>query len=250
MAALQFFTVNAHLDAVLDGVSDPAVEHLTGFMDFIPRVSAGGIVWGPSLDTPAGLVLRPIRGEFGSDGVLHRSVGVDEVQTVTITGSPTGGNFTLTFSGQTTGNIAYNATATQVQTALAALSTVGAGNVEVAGSAGGPWTVTFKGDLAFLNVAQMTSNSAGLTGGSTPTAGVATTTGGAAPAAGVELVAPTASLPLTKLIYDVVPSDIKLGGTDLYIAPFAFSAPTTGGATVNLASVTRIPALPGLKPIA
>ena len=48
------------------------------------------------------------------------------------------GMFTLTFGGQTTAEIAYNAEATAVQTALEALPTVGAGNVAVAGAAGGP----------------------------------------------------------------------------------------------------------------
>lgn len=52
--------------------------------------------------------------------------------TLTAGGSPpTAGTFTLTYVGQTTGNIAHNATAAAVQTALEALSTIGAGNVEV-----------------------------------------------------------------------------------------------------------------------
>jgi hypothetical protein len=36
--------------------------------------------------------------------------GTNEIQQVAITGGPTGGTFTLTYSGQTTGAIAYNAT--------------------------------------------------------------------------------------------------------------------------------------------
>lgn len=67
------------------------------------------------------------------------------VKTVTITGTPTGGTFTLSFGGQTTSGIAYNATAAAVQSALVALSSVGAGNATVSGSAGGPYTVTFNG---------------------------------------------------------------------------------------------------------
>jgi hypothetical protein len=53
---------------------------------------------------------------------------------------PTAGNYTLTVSAQTTGNIAWNATPAQVQTALEALSSVGAGNALVALTAGGPTT--------------------------------------------------------------------------------------------------------------
>ncbi|WP_280389313.1 hypothetical protein [Nocardia wallacei] len=64
--------------------------------------------------------------------------------TVTITGSPTGGTFTLTVDGQTTTGIAYNAAASAVQSALEALSTVGTGNATVTGSAGGPYSVLLK----------------------------------------------------------------------------------------------------------
>lgn len=101
-----------------------------------------------------------------------------EVQTVTINGGPTGGTFTLTYAGQTTAGIAYNAAASAVQSALAALSNVGTGNVTVSGSAGGPYTVTFGGALADQNVPQMTANASSLTGGTSPSVTVATTTEG------------------------------------------------------------------------
>jgi hypothetical protein len=105
------------------------------------------------------------------------SAVTNEVQTVTITGGPTGGTFTLTFSGQTTAAIAYNATAAQVQTALEALSNVNPGDVTVTGNAGGPYTVTFGGQYLGDNVTQMTAT-ASLTGGTTPGVTVATTTAG------------------------------------------------------------------------
>lgn len=88
---------------------------------------------------------------------------ITTVQTVTITGTPTGGNFTLTFSGQPTGNIAYNATAQAVENALLALSNIGPGDVSVSGANGGPWTVTFLNDLAGTSQPIMTKNAAGLT---------------------------------------------------------------------------------------
>lgn len=103
--------------------------------------------------------------------------GTSEVQTVTITGGPTGGTFTLTYSAQTTGAIAYNAAASAVETALNALSNLD--GVTVSGANGGPYTVTFPVDMG--NTAQMTGNGAGLTGGAAPAVVVATTTPGVAP---------------------------------------------------------------------
>lgn len=104
----------------------------------------------------------------------------NEVQTVTITGSPTGGTFTLTWNSQTTAGIAYNATAATVRTALEALSNIAPGDVTVTGSAGGPYTVTFGGAYLGDDVAQMTASGASLTGGSSPAVSVATTTAGGA----------------------------------------------------------------------
>ncbi len=104
----------------------------------------------------------------------------DEIQTVTITGSPTGGTFTLSFGGGTTSPIAYNASAATVQADLAALAFIGTGNVSVTGSAGGPWTVEFIGSLADAPQSLMTANSSGLTGGASPTATPARTQAGSA----------------------------------------------------------------------
>ena len=61
-----------------------------------------------------------------------------EVQSLTLSGAQTGA-YTLGFNGQTTGSLAYNATADQVQTAVQGLSSVGAGNILVSqtGASGG-----------------------------------------------------------------------------------------------------------------
>ncbi|MDX2551327.1 phage tail tube protein [Streptomyces stelliscabiei] len=106
----------------------------------------------------------------------------NEVQQVAITGGPTGGTYTLTWSGQTTAGIAYNATSGAVQSALEALSNIGVGDVVCAGGPhpGTPVTVTFQGALAETDVAQMTASAAGLTGGTSPAVNVTTTTPGGA----------------------------------------------------------------------
>jgi len=117
-------------------------------------------------------------GKNTSTGLYEPYAAVtNEVQTVTISGGPTGGTFTLTFSGQTTAAIAYNATAATVQTALEALSNINPGDITVTGNAGGPYTVTFGGQYLGDNVAQMSATGS-FTGGSSPTVAVATTTAG------------------------------------------------------------------------
>lgn len=107
--------------------------------------------------------------------------GVDEKETLTMTGTPTGGTFTLTYSAQTTAAIPYNATAAQVQTALINLSNIGVNEVRCTG---GPFPATaivvnFQGLLSgTLASAPLTMSAAGLTGGTSPTIGIVRTTTG------------------------------------------------------------------------
>lgn len=113
---------------------------------------------------------------YVSDPYMIATGGTDEVQTVSITGTPTGGNFTLTFNGQTTGNIAHNANAAAVQAALVALSNVDTGEIVVTGT-NPNFTLTFHGQYDSQPVSQVTATAA-LTGGTTPGVTTATTTQG------------------------------------------------------------------------
>lgn len=92
----------------------------------------------------------------------------NEVQVVVV--DATGGTYTLTYSGQTTAAIAFDATAGAVQSALEALSNIGVGDVAVVLSSTGVYQVTFQGALADTNVAQMTADPTNLTGGSSTAA--------------------------------------------------------------------------------
>ncbi len=109
---------------------------------------------------------------------LDSGTATSEVQTVTITGTPAGGTFTLSFRGQTTAGIAYNATSAQVVTALVALTTIGAGGVTATGGPlpTTPVVVTFAATLAGTDVGTMTADGSGLTGGSSPQVTVTVTT--------------------------------------------------------------------------
>lgn len=94
------------------------------------------------------------------------SGGTDEVQIVTLT-KVTGGHFTLEFDGDTTAHIAASAvlpTAKAIEEALEALADIEKGDVAVTGSAGGPYTVTFKGRYADTDVPTLVAADVDLTG--------------------------------------------------------------------------------------
>ena len=108
------------------------------------------------------LIGYPAAYNRGVSGTYRRNG--NGVQVVTITGTPTGGTFTLTYGGATTAPLAYNAAAATVQTALRTLP--GLSGATVSGSAGGPFTVT----IGTVGVATgpITGSGAGLTGGTSP----------------------------------------------------------------------------------
>jgi hypothetical protein len=91
----------------------------------------------------------------------------NEIQRVRIIES-TGGTYTLTFRGQTTTPLAFNASCEQIETALEALATIGPGNVAVAPEASGDVVrciVTFAGALFQKTVPQLRGDGSELTGG-------------------------------------------------------------------------------------
>ncbi len=108
------------------------------------------------------------------------SAAVNERQRLSITGTPTGGNFTLVYDGQTTTTIAYDASAATVQAALEGLSNIAAGDVSCSGGAlpGTLVEITFQGNLAGQNVPLISIGTNSLTGGTTPTPSVAVFTQG------------------------------------------------------------------------
>ncbi|VTR93557.1 rhs repeat-associated core domain-containing protein : YD repeat protein OS=Isosphaera pallida (strain ATCC 43644 / DSM 9630 / IS1B) GN=Isop_2419 PE=4 SV=1: VCBS: RHS_repeat [Gemmata massiliana] len=110
--------------------------------------------------------------------VSSTKYATDAVQVIVLTGSPTGGTFALSFGGSTTSALAYNASAATVQAALAGLASIGSGNVQVSAAAGGGWEVRFIGTKAGTYQAAITSNGAGLTGGTSPAASTSTINAG------------------------------------------------------------------------
>lgn len=161
-------------------VGDPVVN-VQAALEGLASLGAGNIaVAGTSLlDGPITLTFQ---GDLaGTDVPLASGEGgTSEVQNVAIDETTMGGTFTLTFGGQTTIAIAFNASAADVQSALEALSTIGADNVEVTGGPGpgSSWSVTFRGELAALPMSLLTGDGSSLTGGATTDVTVTETTAG------------------------------------------------------------------------
>ena len=100
----------------------------------------------------------------------------NQIQNVKITGSPTGGTFTLTVNSVATTALPYNAPAAAVAAALAGLSSVGTGNVMVTGTAVNDATgLNVQWIGAKSGVAQTITSSATLTGGTSPAVSITST---------------------------------------------------------------------------
>ena len=98
-----------------------------------------------------------LRGGVNLNVAEANGSGINEIQTITTNGA-TAGTFKLSFTDpvggftRTTGDLPFDATSGEVQTALENLTSVGSGNVSVTGAVGGPWQVEFVADYAATDV--------------------------------------------------------------------------------------------------
>lgn len=214
---LTYETLASHLRASVDdvGVGDSDMEATPGYeYEYIPHPTqdnvatmtvqvggegyaneANGVRWNEWTITGDGTDTQNTEWQFSGtafikdgypipgwyEGVATGGTqGVNAVQTLTITGSPDSGTFTVTnpANGLTSGTIAYNAANGDIQTALEAI--VGAGNITVSGDAlpANAKTLTFGGDLAYQVVPLLAANGAALGGGSDPAAAITEATPG------------------------------------------------------------------------
>ncbi len=100
----------------------------------------------------------------------------NEVQELTVGGE--GGTFRLTFQGQTTSPVAFDASAAALQAELEALSSIPAGGLTVGASPGAsaPYTIAFEGPLGNANVPQLLTGGSKLTGSEATPASITATT--------------------------------------------------------------------------
>lgn len=109
-------------------------------------------------------------------GARFTTAGITTVRTVTATqnsqqwnltnGGASAGTFTLTYNGDVTAGIAFDATVAAVQAAIDLLAGVIAGvTLTVTGTDAGPWTLTASGTGANISTNTLTYDGSGLTGG-------------------------------------------------------------------------------------
>lgn len=166
----------------------------------------------------------------------------DEVQRVW--NNATGGTFTLTYSAQTTGSLNYNATASQVETALELLSNIVDVTVTGSGTAANPWIVTFL-DPGSQNIAEMTATDS-LTGGSTTITtslegsdgGTFTLSDGTDTTSAIAYNASAATIE-TRLETDITSiTDVTVTGTGISSDPWLITFVNPGDQDVDLLTVS------------
>lgn len=104
--------------------------------------------------------------------------GTNKVSTLTITGAPTGGTFTISAQGWTTTPLNFNATAADVQTALRALGNIYPMGVLTAGGPlpGTPITITFQRQFGASQQNFSFTTTDSFTGGAAPASTIVQTT--------------------------------------------------------------------------
>jgi hypothetical protein len=170
---------------------------------------------------------------FASPTNLQANTPRDEVRTLAVAAG--GGSFTLTMQAghcgipETTGPLAFDAAAGEVQTALESLCE-GTGNVTVTGGPGGaaPYVVTFTGGLANQPIATLSADGSQLTGAPARATVTRTVEGAFAPQLTVIAtnVGGEPSDGSTIALHATLPAGVEasaITGFDAYASGFAFN---------------------------
>jgi hypothetical protein len=169
------WVTSATVSGATSGGTDPEEDD-----DYINRLTQNLVLMAPRplLANDFAIMSKNVAGVYRASVIENFGGGANEVQR--ITSNYTAGNFTITFSSLTTANLPFNATAVQVEAALAALAVVDETDFTVTGGPlpTTPIEVAFVGRYGYTNVAAITVNNVSLSGGSS--IGVLTTTTGAA----------------------------------------------------------------------
>ena len=126
---------------------DAAAGTVEDALEVLPNIGAGNVTvsgdpGGPfTVEFVGDLAKTEMSLLVGSDG------GINEKQTVAIVGAAAGDKLVLTYSGQSTGELAYDATSAQIASALKLLNNIGDADVAVVDGDPDGWVVEFIGGV-------------------------------------------------------------------------------------------------------
>lgn len=179
----------------------------------------------------------------------YQGPGTNEAQVITPSGTISGGTYTITYGGQTTTAIQWNANAATIRTALEALSNIEAGDIAVTGGplSSGAVTLTFQGLEGGQDVSEVTINTTSLTG-SSPAAAVSTGTPGVAGATdGRQTAANIVGINDTFLPWQLMERDVEVAVAYQCTAVQAWCFELTAAGTRQALSNTTADAMRGTK---
>ncbi|KKL20913.1 hypothetical protein LCGC14_2450700, partial [marine sediment metagenome] len=135
------------------------------------RATFAGTLASSNVGMISGTDVDMASGDATNGTVTNTVIGVDnvnEVQDLTVTGTPSGGDTIISFGGSSSPAVLFDVTAAQMETHLEAMDSIPQGE---ATCSGGPWPgsviqVTFSGSLAGIQA--LMTNVDSFTGGSSP----------------------------------------------------------------------------------
>lgn len=178
-----------HVDIASASLDTPTESQIT----FPGGLGRGAVTHRPGAYAPGGDVAQGtdirtigwlLKWALGGYDFTAGSAGTDEAQTITVTGTPNSGTFTVKdWLGNESATIDYNDTASDIEGILEALPAIGVGNITCTGGPlpGTPVVCTFAGDLADQPVAALTVGTDSLGGGSDPEVAITESTPGVLP---------------------------------------------------------------------
>lgn len=181
-----------------------------------PPIGSFGAQGTYPIPTPAPELSRA--GVFNRVRVRRSASGANEVQRITITGSPTDGAFNIGYEGAASYGIGHDSDINFIRTALEAMSTIGPGNVLVSSSSSGlpafPVDVTFIGTLALRPLNSMTITNQSFLGGTAPSVAISTVTNGVDPTQIAEDLASQAKYGVIDYLLDQAAADLLADDDD------------------------------------
>lgn len=167
---LEFTTWDA--DTIVDAFTNTDIPE---FLEVTASSDSGHLVLTSNIPGVPHDIAASVAPDITIETVQAGQSAVNQVTTITLPSGTAGGTWSLTLDGgggnETASSLAWNITAANLKAAIAALTGWSTSDVDVTGSAGETYTITFKGAYAGLSV-DVNVDGSSLTGNGTVTVAV------------------------------------------------------------------------------